>query len=71
MESSPERIRQDWELLGEVMNADYSKAAKKFAQISEKSPLLSVGFQELTRRCSAEPREKIDFKMFDQREYIK
>ena len=65
MESSPERILQGWQLLGQVMNADYGRAAEKFVQASEKSPLLSVKIQELTGRCSAGPGKKIDFKMFD------
>lgn len=66
MEQSPEKIRHGWALLGQVMNADYSDAAERFARAPEKSPLFVVEIREMTGRCSAGPGSGIDFQWFDQ-----
>ncbi|MFP4533164.1 MAG: pyridoxamine 5'-phosphate oxidase family protein [Desulfobacterales bacterium] len=65
MERSPEKIRHGWALLGQVMDADYSDAAERFARTPEKSPLFVVEIREMTGRCSAGPGDGIDFKRFE------
>ncbi len=65
MERSPEKIRQGWTLLGQVMNRDYGEAAEKFVRIPERSPLFVVEIREMTGRCSAGPGDGIDFKRFE------
>jgi hypothetical protein len=56
-ESGP--IDQGWALLGQVMGADYSKAAEKFKLTPERSPMLAVTVTEKTGRCSARAGEEL------------
>lgn len=65
MARSTEKIRHGWALLGQVMNADYSDAAERFARAPEKSPLFVVEIREMTGRCSAGPGDGFDFKRFE------
>jgi nitroimidazol reductase NimA-like FMN-containing flavoprotein (pyridoxamine 5'-phosphate oxidase superfamily) len=48
-----ESLRAGWKLLGQVMGADYSRAAEKFAGHPDRSPLFRVQVREMTGRCSA------------------
>lgn len=48
-----EEMREGWRLLGEVMGADYSKAADTFARCKDRSPFFRVRVQDITGRCSA------------------
>jgi hypothetical protein len=49
----PSAIIEGWNLLGQVMQTDYSQAAAKFAAQPEKSPMLAVRIDEKSGRCSA------------------
>jgi nitroimidazol reductase NimA-like FMN-containing flavoprotein (pyridoxamine 5'-phosphate oxidase superfamily) len=51
-ESRPEKIIEGWELLGRVMNSDYSKAAKKFSNPDVLSPFLRCKICRITGRAS-------------------
>ena len=46
-------LREGWRLLGEVMGADYSRAADTFARCRERTPLFQVRVENVTGRCSA------------------
>lgn len=46
-----EAIERGWNLLGEVMNADYSKIGERFGLSPEKSPLFLVVVENITGRC--------------------
>ena len=45
-------IRKGWDLLGKVMNCDYSEAAEKFSVSNKKSPYLCCSITRRTGRCS-------------------
>ena len=46
-------LREGWRLLGEVMGADYSEAARRFERCTDRTPLFCVTVEETTGRCSA------------------
>ncbi|WP_300675093.1 pyridoxamine 5'-phosphate oxidase family protein [Desulfoluna sp.] len=46
-------MARGWDLLGEAMDTDYSKARDRFCSTPEKSPFLRVTVSESTGRCSA------------------
>ncbi len=61
--NDPDKIRQGWELLGNVMNENYEEAAERFYKTPERSPFLSVKVEKMTGKCSIRPGEAINFNM--------
>jgi hypothetical protein len=55
----PDEIRLGWDLLGKVMNQDFSQAADKFCRTPERSPLMAVKVHSRTGRCSARNGESL------------
>ena len=49
----PDAIRRGFDLLGMVMDTDYSKAGQHHSSQAERSPLLRVTIHKYTGRCSA------------------
>ncbi len=56
-----ETIAKGWELLGEIMKTDYSRMAERFAKGSLPSPLFLARITETTGKCSAKPKEEMNF----------
>ncbi len=61
-DTDPENIRRGWELLGQVMNQDYTRFAEKFSSRPARSTLFRVKIMSVTGRCSAPVGEPLDFK---------
>lgn len=45
-------IQKGWELLGQVMDTDYTKVADKFNNTEQRSPYLRCIISQFTGRCS-------------------
>ena len=56
----PGEIRLGWELLGKVMNQDFTWAADKFCKTPERSPMLTVRIASRTGRCSAKNSDSVN-----------
>ncbi len=54
-------IAKGWQLLGKIMQTDYSKAAERFLDGLMPSPLLLAKISQTTGRCSAKPKEAMVF----------
>lgn len=50
--TDPIEIQKGWELLGEVMNTDYTAAAEKFTGSAKQTPYLRCVISRCTGRCS-------------------
>lgn len=50
--TEPSEIKKGWDLLGKVMNTDYSSAAEKFSVSNRKSPYIYCRISQSTGRCS-------------------
>ncbi|MDR3153873.1 MAG: pyridoxamine 5'-phosphate oxidase family protein [Deltaproteobacteria bacterium] len=57
--ADPETIVKGWAALGEVMGEDYARAAERFSQTPERSPLFMVKVDGSSGRCSARAGEEM------------
>ncbi len=62
LDQNPRAIRKGFDLLGKVMNTDYSRAGRKFAKTPDRSPLLRITIHGRTGRCSAGQGQPFGFK---------
>lgn len=63
--TDPDMMARGWHQLGQVMDTDYSRAAKAFSRPDKPSPFLGVTIEEKTGRCSRSRNEPIDYHMFN------
>ncbi len=51
--TDPDEIQKGWNLLGKVMNTDYTQVAKKFINSNRPSPYLRCEIIQQTGRCNS------------------